>query len=152
MAAAACSRCSPRCIFWFPKVFGCTLRERLGKWNFWLPFIGFNVTFAPQFLIGMYGMLRRIFTYPDLPHWAQLNALSSLGAAIQLAGGLVFLVNLVVSTRAPAAGRRQSVGWVHARVGDVSPPPEHNFDRLPPIRSERPVFDLHHPELAEGAG
>ncbi len=138
--------------FWFPKVFGYTLRERLGKWNFALLFIGFNVTFAPQFLLGMNGMVRRIFTYPDLPHWAQLNALSSLGAAIQLAGGLVFLVNLVVSTvhRQPAGD--DPWGGYTLEWATSSPPPEHNFDRLPPIRSERPVFDLHHPELAEGAG
>jgi heme/copper-type cytochrome/quinol oxidase subunit 1 len=134
--------------FWFPKMFGFMLDERLGKWHFWLLIVGFNITFFPMHFLGVMGMVRRIYTYPDLPGWSQLNAVASLGAAIQAAAVIVFLANLCISS------------WKNVRAGDnpwdaftlewstTSPPPELNFDKLPPIRSERPTFDLNHPEIA----
>ena len=133
--------------FWFPKVFGFMLDDRLGKWTFWLVFVGFNLTFFPMHLLGVMGMVRRIYTYPDLPGWTALNAVATAGAAIQAAGVILFLINVYRSAwlRVPAGDDPwdgNSLEWATS-----SPPPELNFHRLPPIRSERPAFDLHHPEL-----
>lgn len=137
--------------FWFPKVFGYRLSDRLGKWTFWLVFIGFNVTFFPMHFLGVMGMVRRIYTYPDLPGWAALNGIASVGAAIQTLGVVLFLVNLYVSTwRAVPAGDNpwdgNSLEWATS-----SPPPETNFERIAPVRSERPTFDLNHPDVARAS-
>jgi cytochrome c oxidase subunit 1 len=137
--------------FWWPKMFGRKLDERLGAICFWLLFIGFNVTFLPMHFMGLEGMPRRVFTYPDTGHLALLNAIATSGSYIMLAGVLVFAWNVVVSAfdRTPVPDDpwdANSLEWATS-----SPPPEHNFDRLPPIRSERPVFDARHPELAQGA-
>ncbi len=136
--------------FWFPKVFGFMLNERLGKWTFWLLFVGFNVTFFPMHFLGMMGMVRRIYTYPDLPGWSALNALATAGAVLQAAAVLTFLACLYVSMwkRVPAGDNpwdANSLEWA-----TTSPPPELNFSSMPPVRSERPTFDLNHPDLAEG--
>jgi len=136
--------------FWFPKVFGFMLNERLGKWTFWLLFVGFNVTFFPMHFLGMMGMVRRIYTYPDLPGWSALNGLATAGAALQAAGVLTFVACLYVSLwkRVPAGDNpwdANSLEWA-----TTSPPPELNFSSMPPVRSERPTFDLNHPDLAEG--
>ena len=134
--------------FWWPKMFGVKLHERLGAWCFWLLFVGFNVTFFPMHLLGIDGMPRRVFTYADEGQLPALNLIATLGSYVMLAGVLVFCWNVVVSTlkREPAAadpwGANSLEWWT------TSPPPEHNFDTLPPIRSERPVFDAHHPEVA----
>ncbi|GAC1307625.1 MAG: cytochrome c oxidase subunit I [Vulcanimicrobiaceae bacterium] len=135
--------------FWFPKVFGYKLDDRLGTWTFWLVFLGFNMTFFPMHFLGVMGMVRRVYTYPDLPGWAALNGVASVGAAIQAAGVLLFLANLVVSTwrRVPAGDNPwdgNSLEWATS-----SPPPQLNFHRIPPVRSERPTFDFHHPEIAK---
>jgi cytochrome c oxidase subunit 1 len=134
--------------FWWPKMFGRKLNERLGAICFWLLFIGFNVTFLPMHFMGLEGMPRRVFTYPDTGHLALLNAIATSGSYIMLAGVLVFAWNVVVSAfdRTPVPDdpwEANSLEWATS-----SPPPEYNFDRLPPIRSERPVFDARHPELA----
>ena len=134
--------------FWWPKMFGVKLHEGLGKWCFWLLFVGFNVTFFPMHLLGLDGMPRRVFTYANQGQLPELNLIATLGSYVMLAGVLLFAWNVVVSTR-----ERKPVGadpW-HANSLEwwtTSPPPEHNFDTLPPIRSERPVFDAHHPEVA----
>jgi cytochrome c oxidase subunit 1 len=135
--------------FWFPKVFGCMLSDRLGKWTFWLVFIGFNLTFFPMHFLGVMGMVRRIYTYPDLPGWSALNTIASFGAAVQAAGVLLFIANVFVSTwkRVPAGDNPwdgNSLEWATS-----SPPPELNFEKLPPVRSERPTFDLNHPDVAK---
>lgn len=141
--------------FWFPKMTGALLRESLGRLNFWLTFIGFNLTFFPMHLLGLWGMPRRIVTYPPLPGWAAMNLLSTLGAGLMGLAAIVFLANVGVSlwhriSAGPDPWGGFSLEWVTA-----SPPPEHNFTAIPPIRSERPAFDLRHPEVAgrlRGAG
>jgi len=135
--------------FWWPKFFGFRLGERLGKWHFWLLFVGFNVTFLPQLLLGAMGMVRRIYTYPDLPYWSTLNAISTAGAYLQAAAVLCFLLNLAVSIfRWVPAGDNPWDGFT-LEWATSSPPPELNFHSIPPIRSERPTFDLNHPDVAK---
>jgi cytochrome c oxidase subunit 1 len=134
--------------FWFPKMTGARLRESWGKFNFWLMFVGFNLTFFPMHQLGLWGMPRRVVTYPALPGWAELNRLSTVGAGFMGLAALAFLINVWISLRhrlpaGPDPWGGFSLEWVTA-----SPPPEHNFTAIPPIRSERPAFDLRHPELA----
>jgi cytochrome c oxidase subunit 1 len=134
--------------FWWPKMFGVKLDEGLGRWTFWLMLVGFNVTFFPMHLLGLAGMPRRVFTYPDAGPLPLLNAIASGGSYLMLAAIVLFGINVVVTARrrvpVPAdPWRANSLEWATS-----SPPPEYNFLKLPPIRSERPVFDARHPELA----
>jgi cytochrome c oxidase subunit 1 len=127
--------------FWFPKMTGRRLSERLGKVHFWSWLVGFILTFLPQYQLGARGMPRR---YPDyLPDagWTELNALSTIGSVLMGIGLLPFLVAVVRALRRPPdqpadPWEANSLEWWTA-----SPPPRHNFRSLPPIRSERPVFD-----------
>ena len=134
--------------YWFPKITGVMLRESWGRLQFWLMFVGINATFWPMHLLGLWGMQRRVVTYPDLPGWHALNLVASLGAAVLGAGVLVFLWNLFVSLRHPRAAGPDPWGGFTLEWATSSPPPEFNFETIPPIRSERPVFDLRHPREA----
>jgi cytochrome c oxidase subunit I len=136
--------------FWFPKVYGLRLSERLGRWCFGLLFIGFNVTFFPMHLLGAMGMPRRVETYPDLPGWGALNAISTLGSVIMAFGVVLFVCDIVTSLRRREIAGGDPWGGYSLEWWTSSPPPEHNFDSLPPIRSERPVFDAHRVGLASG--
>jgi cytochrome c oxidase subunit I len=135
--------------YWWPKVFGWRLSERLGKINFWLTFAGFNLTFLPMFFMGVFGMPRRIYTYADAGALPALNAIATAGAYLMLIAAVFFVANVVVSAR-----RREPAGdnpWHGYTLewATSSPPPEHNFRRLPPIRSARPLWDVEHPKNAE---
>ena len=132
--------------FWFPKMFGFMLRESLGKWHFWLLFIGFWVTFIPQYALGLDGMPRRIANYPAHLGWQLLNDVSSVGAAIIAISFLFLFVNIAVSAfnKVPATDNPWDAGTLEWFTS--SPPVHHNFEKLPPIRSERPVWDFNHPE------
>ncbi len=137
--------------YWFPKWSGRLLREGLGKLHLVVLAVGANLTFAPQFALGQEGMARRIADYPASSGWGTLNLLSTIGAYITALGILIFLVNVVVSLRRPRwAGddpwEGQSLEWATS-----SPPPRHNFDALPPVRSYAPLWDLRHPD-AERVG
>ena len=134
--------------FWFPKVFGKMLSERLGKWCFWLLFIGFNTTFFVMQFLGIMGMPRRIYTYPALPGWGNLNLIASIGSLIMAAGVLVFVWDVVTASLSRKHAADDPWGGYSLEWWTTSPPPEYNFTSLPPIRSERPVFDAKHPELA----
>jgi heme/copper-type cytochrome/quinol oxidase subunit 3 len=132
--------------YWFPKVTGRMLSERWGKWHFWLTFIGFNLTFFVQHFLGLMGMPRRVFTYPNLPWWGLLNLASTVGAFILGASVLVLVWNFIVSLRhGAAAGDNPWNAWT-LEWATTSPPPVDNFDRLPPIESRRPLWDVAHPE------
>jgi heme/copper-type cytochrome/quinol oxidase subunit 1 len=125
------------------------LSERLGKWSFWLVFVGFNLTFFPMHFLGVMGMVRRIYTYPDLPGWSALNSVATFGAIVQTAGILVFLANVVSSTRKRVAAGDNPWDAYSLEWATTSPPPELNFTAIAPVRSERPAFDLNHPDVAE---
>jgi cytochrome c oxidase subunit I len=117
--------------------------------HFWSLFIGFNLTFFPQFYLGLDGMPRRIADY-HIDRWEPLNLASTVGAFLVGASTLPFLWNVFWSLRrgrpAPAdPWEGNSLEWATS-----SPPPSHNFHELPPIHSERPVFDHHH-DVAVGA-
>jgi heme/copper-type cytochrome/quinol oxidase subunit 1 len=128
--------------YWFPKITGVMLRERWGRLQFWLVFVGFNATFWPMHLLGLWGMQRRVVTYPDLPGWHAMNLIASLGSAVLGLGVLVFLWNLWVSLRDRVPAGPDPWGGYTLEWATTSPPPEFNFETLPPIHSERPVFDL----------
>ena len=130
--------------YWFPKMTGRMLDERLGKWQFVLLFVGTNVTFFPQHLLGLDGMIRRIVDYAPNPGWPELNLLSSIGAFMIAASMLPFLWNVFITLRGPRNAPDDPWEGNTLEWATSSPPPTYNFDSLPPIRSERPLFDLRH--------
>jgi cytochrome c oxidase subunit 1 len=132
--------------YWFPKVSGRLLDEKLGKWHFWLFCIGFNITFIPQHFAGMLGMPRRIYTYYPGRGWETWNFISTLGVFVQIAGILCFTYNVLRSSvRGQPAGDDPWDGWT-LEWATTSPPPEYNFEKLPVVRSSRPLWDLKHPQ------
>jgi len=136
--------------YWFPKMTGRMMSERLGRWHFWLMVIGFNLTFGPQHIAGMLGMPRRIYTYEAGRGWEIWNQLSTLGALFQAAAILVFAWNAIVSLRRGAvAGNDPWDAWT-LEWSTTSPPPEYNFATLPEVRSRRPLWDLKHPDDPDG--
>ncbi|HZP96892.1 MAG TPA: cytochrome c oxidase subunit I [Candidatus Limnocylindria bacterium] len=137
--------------YWFPKMTGRLLSERLGKWHFWLVFVGFHLTFLPQHWLGIAGMPRRVFTYAADTGWGPLNLLSTLGAVVMGAGILAFVCNLVVSLRAgELAGDDPWDAWT-LEWSTSSPPIPENFLQVPVATSKRPLWDRKHPDRAHEA-
>ncbi len=129
--------------FWMPKMTGRMLDERLGRWHFWLMMIGMNVSYFPMHVLGLEGMPRRVANYPASAGWTTLNVVITIGSVILAISVLVFGWNLVRSIfmgRGAVAGDDPWEGY-SLEWATTSPPPHHNFTHLPPIRSERPVFD-----------
>ncbi len=130
--------------YWFPKMSGRLLNERWGRAHFWLTVLGFNLTFFVQHFLGIMGMPRRVFTYPDLPGWGALNMASTVGAFIMGVSVLVFVWNVARSLRAgELAGDNPWNAWT-LEWATTSPPSPHNFERVPPVHSRRPLWDLTH--------
>jgi cytochrome c oxidase subunit 1 len=132
--------------YWFPKATGRLLNETLGKWHFWLLCIGFNMTFIPLHFAGFLGMPRRIYTYQPGRGWDGVNLIASIGVIFQAAGILCFVINVVRSARSgERAGDDPWDAWT-LEWTTSSPPPEYNFEKLPVVRSSRPLWDLKHPQ------
>ncbi|NNK91901.1 MAG: cytochrome c oxidase subunit I [Acidimicrobiia bacterium] len=132
--------------YWFPKWTGRMLNETVGKWHFWLMMLGFNLTFAPMHLLGLNGMPRRIYTYPEGLGFEFWNFIATLGAFTIAVSVLVFIVNLIWSKRkgdvaGPDPWDGRTLEW-----SIPSPPPEHNFDEVPVVRS---VDDFWHRKYTE---
>jgi cytochrome c oxidase subunit 1 len=132
--------------YWYPKFTGRMLREWMGKTHFWLMFIGFWVTFMPQYKLGLEGMPRRVATYVPGLGWQLLNQISTVGAFFIAVSFLFLLANVWVSWRKPVAAGDNPWDGHTLEWFATSPPVHHNFERLPPVRSERPVWDFHHPD------
>jgi cytochrome c oxidase subunit I len=128
--------------YWFPKMSGRKLSRKLGLWQFWLQLLGMNLAFFPMHLLGLHGMPRRIADYAPTRGWAMLNTISTIGAFTIGIAMLLFVINVWTTLRrrkdaADDPWQGNTLEWA-----TTSPPPVHNFDRLPPVRSVRPVYDL----------
>ncbi len=135
--------------YWWPKIFGVMLSERLGKIHFWLSFIGVNLTFFPQHYLGQIGMPRRIYTYPRGMGWDFWNLVSTFGSLMIAASVAVFILNAFLARR---HGERANADPWDAHTlewATTSPPPPHNFDAVPVVRTRRPLWDLKYGEAQE---
>jgi cytochrome c oxidase subunit I len=137
--------------FWFPKMTGRMLDERLGKLHFWTTFFGFHITFLVQHWLGAEGMPRRYADYLPSDGFTTLNTVSTIGSYVLGASVLPFIYNVFKSYRYGEVvtgddpwGFGNSLEWATS-----CPPPRHNFHALPRIRSERPAFELHYPHMIE---
>lgn len=137
--------------FWFPKMTGRMLDEKLGKVHFWLVTIGFHTTFLVQHWLGNMGMPRRYADYLPTDGFTTLNQVSTIGACILAISMIPFLWNVFKSYRYGEVvtvddpwGYGNSLEWATS-----CPPPRHNFNSMPRIRSERPAFELHHPHMVK---
>jgi cytochrome c oxidase subunit I len=139
--------------YWFPKMTGRYLGDTLGKWQFWIQLIGFNIAFFPMHILGLRGMPRRIADYAPDRGWTSLNRLSTLGAFIIAVAMILFFTNVILSLRKPkdapddAWGTGDTLEWA-----TTSPPPPHNFDEVIPVHSTRPVYDARMAAAAPGSG
>jgi cytochrome c oxidase subunit 1 len=132
--------------YWYPKVVGRLMSERLGKIHFWLFVIGFHMTFDVMHFPGLLGMPRRIYTYEPGRGWDTMNFIVSIGAFIQGIAILVFVANLIVSYwKGKRAGNDPWDAWT-LEWSVSSPPPAYNFATIPTVASRRPLWDLKHPE------
>ncbi len=128
--------------YWFPKITGRMLSERLGKWSFWLMFVGMQVTFLIQHSLGLDGMPRRVYEYANVGHLQLYNQISTLGSWILSVGVLITVINVVRSLKigavaGPDPWKGNTLEWF-----TPSPPPANNFDVIPRVRSLEPMKDI----------
>jgi cytochrome c oxidase subunit 1/cytochrome c oxidase subunit I+III len=131
--------------FWFPKMTGRLMSERLGRWSFWITFTGFNVAFLPMHLTGLLGMPRRIYTYPAGVGWDGLNMLTSIGAL----GVLLVVVNVIKSLKSGAIAGPNPWDAPTLEWATSSPPPPYNFLVIPTVASRHPLWENRLDETGE---
>src|SRR6201746_650248 len=137
--------------FWFPKMCGRMMDEKIGKLHFWLTFIGFHATFLIQHWLGNEGMPRRDADYLPTDGFTTMHTISTIGSFILGASVIPFVYNVVKSWKHGKLALRDDP-WGHGNSlewATSSPPPRHNFIEIPRIRSERPAFELHYPHLKD---
>jgi cytochrome c oxidase subunit I+III len=127
--------------FWYPKMFGRLLDERLGRWNFWLMFVGFNLGFFPMHLSGLMGMPRRVYTFPEGMGLDTLNLITTIGSYVLALGFLLFIINVFISYRrgtlaGPNPWDAATLDWT-----TPSPPPPYNFVVIPTLATRTPLWE-----------
>jgi cytochrome c oxidase subunit I+III len=127
--------------YWFPKITGRMLSERLGRWNFWLLFIGVNLTFFPMHQLGLEGMPRRVYTYLPGTGWGSLNLLATIGAVTIVLGVLLFVINVAVSLRRGALAGDNPWDADTLEWATTSPPPAYNFIHIPVVEGRAPLWE-----------
>ena len=135
--------------YWFPKIAGRRLHEGLGKWHFWLMFIGMNLVFMPMHILGIEGMPRRIYTYGAGRGWEIWNFIETIGALIITVSVLIFVVNFFISLLKKATNEADPWDGFTLEWKTASPPPVYNFAEIPSVRSRRPLWDEKYPDLAD---
>jgi cytochrome c oxidase subunit I+III len=127
--------------FWFPKITGRMLSERLGAWVFGFMFAGFNLTFFPMHVLGLHGMPRRVYTYPTVMGWGPLNLAASIGALLMACAVILFMVDALAALRSGAVAPDNPWHAGTLEWATSSPPPNSNFLRPPTVGGREPVWD-----------
>ncbi len=135
--------------YWFPKISGKLMNERLGQVQFWLMLIGVNMTFFSMHILGLLGMPRRIYTYPDNLGWNEMNLLQTIGAFILGIAIMVFFWNLIISLRSGEPAGDDPWDAFTLEWDTTSPPAHYNFLKIPTVRSRRPFYDKKNPDIAD---
>jgi len=146
--------------YWWPKMFGRLLDERLGKVHFWLMFIGMNLTFFPMHFLGLNGMPRRVYTYTAESNFTFLNQVQTVGALLLVAAFTVFIVNVIKTWRRPADAPADPWNGATLEWSIPSPPQAFNFPELPEVHGRDPLWEekrrrggtLPEPRRVSGAG
>ncbi|HYT35278.1 MAG TPA: cytochrome c oxidase subunit I [Ktedonobacteraceae bacterium] len=135
--------------YWFPKISGKLLNERLGQIQFWLMLIGVNLTFFSMHILGLLGMPRRIYTYPGNLGWNEMNLLQTVGAFTLGTAIMVFFWNLIISLRSGEPAGDDPWDAFTLEWDTTSPPAHYNFETIPTVRSRRPFYDKKNPDIAD---
>ena len=135
--------------YWFPKMSGKMLDEKLGRWFFWLFVIGFNLTFLIQHVLGLEGMPRRVYTYPNLPNYGLFNMMSTVGAFIMAVAVLLLIINIFRSLKYGKPAGDDPWDAFTLEWATTSPPQLKNFEEVPEVKGRRPLWDLKYPDMAD---
>ncbi len=135
--------------YWFPKVTGKFLGERLAQVQFWMMLVGMNLAFFPMHLLGLLGMPRRIYTYPANSGWNELNLISTVGAFLVGLAVMVFIINVIGSLKNGQKAGSDPWDAFTLEWDTTSPPKKYNFLTIPVVRSRRPFYDKKNPDIAD---